>query len=234
MLSIFRRLFRVAEAETHAVIDKIEDPVKLTEQGIRDLKRDLTTNLQSIAEAKAVLIKLRRDAEEKKELAASYEKKAILLLKKAEGGLLDQTEADRLASEALNKKEAALAQVLSSTRDLEAQEKQTDQLQTVINRLKSNISKWENELITLKARAKVAQASKKLNKQLAQVDSEGTMALLEKMKAKVTEDEALAASYGEIAAIETNLDAEIDQALGSGSQSSSDSLAALKAKLRGG
>ena len=41
MVGIFKRLFRVAEAKTHAAIDNMEDPIKMTEQGIRDLKKDL-------------------------------------------------------------------------------------------------------------------------------------------------------------------------------------------------
>ena len=80
MTNIFSRLFRVAKANTHAAIDKIEDPIKLTEQGIKDLRKDLEQSLQSLASAKASLIKVRRDSEEKKELALSYEKKAMLLL----------------------------------------------------------------------------------------------------------------------------------------------------------
>lgn len=236
MAGFFSRLFGIVKAESHSAIDKIEDPIKLTEQGIRDLKKDLTTNLQNMAQAKAVLIKVRKDTEQKKELAASYEKKAILLLKKAESGGLDPAEADRLAGEALKKKESTMEQALALSKDLDVQEQQTQKLQTVIDQLKSNISKWENELVTLKARSKVADASKKLNKQLAQVDSDGTVALLERMKSKVAEDEALAQSYGEMASVETSIDSEIDKALlGSGDKAGqSDSLAALKAKLKNG
>ena len=31
-MSIFRRLFKVGEAQAHSAIDKIEDPVKMSEQ----------------------------------------------------------------------------------------------------------------------------------------------------------------------------------------------------------
>ena len=57
--------------------------------------------------------------------------------------------------------------------------------------------------------------------------------MLEKMKDKVNEDEALAQSYGEMASLETSVDDEINKALGSGgaSAATSDSLAALKAKM---
>ncbi len=106
-----------------------------------------------------------------------------------------------------------------------------------VKTLKSKINTWENELSTLKARAKVASASKKINKQLAQTDSSGTIAMLEKMKDRVTEQETLAESYGEIASTATSVDDEINQALqgptnnGAASVQAADSLAALKAKM---
>ena len=228
-------MFKMGEAEAHSALDKLENPIKMTEQGIRDLKKDLAESLQNLASAKAILIKMRKDAESKKRVAASYEKKAILLLKKAEAGDLDPSEADRLASEALVKKEQAMTQAATFSKDLEAQNQQTAKLESVVGELKASIGKWENELTTLKARAKVASASKKLNKQLAAVDSSSTIAMLDKMKQKVEEDEALAASYGDVAALETGIDSEIDKALGgSVNPEGQDSLAALKAKLKGG
>jgi phage shock protein A len=56
--------------------------------------------------------------------------------------------------------------------------------------------------------------------------------MLEKMKAKVEEDESLAQSYGELASAETSVDDEINAVLaGSQLTPASDKLAALKAKM---
>lgn len=236
MVGIFKRLFRVAEAKSHAVIDNMEDPIKMTEQGIRDLKKDLETSLKSLAEAKAVLIKMRHDAKVNIDLAASYENKAVALLKKAQSGSIDQAEADRLAGAALEKKNQIIERNSPAEQSLNRQDQQTKTLELRVNELKASISKWENELTTLKARAKVAAASKKLNKQLAQVDTSGTMALLEKMKQKVSEDEALAESYGEMAQLPNSVDDEINKALNTTAgieqqKKTSDSLSELKARL---
>lgn len=232
-MGFFKRLFRVAESEAHSVVDKLEDPIKMTEQGIRDLKNDLQAAMKNLAEVKALQIRTRREMEETKESAATYEKKAMLLLQKAQTGALDSNEADRLAGEALAKKEAASSRALTTARDLQKQDTMVAQLEASVKKLKSQISTWESELTTLKARAKVAGATRKLNQQLAQVDSSGTIAMLEKMKTKVSEEEALAESYGEIAMVETSVDAEIDKALasGAGEIKAADSLAQLKAKM---
>ena len=60
----------------------------------------------------------------------------------------------------------------------------------------------------------------------------GTVSLLERMKDKVAQDEALAQSYGEIANESKSVDEEIDKALSSGGDVKvADDLAELKAKL---
>ena len=165
--------------------------------------------------------------------------KAILLLKKAQSNALPSDEADRLAKIALSKKEAALQQATSLSQNLARQEESTRKLELRVGELKTNIAKWESELTTLKARSKVAAASKRLNKQLAEVDSSSTLSLLEKMKTKVAEDEALAESYGDMANLNSagsDEDQQIDKALIEGASlannsSMNDSLAALKAKM---
>jgi len=232
MAGIFQRLFKLGQSEAHSAIDKFENPIKMTEQGIRDLKKDMQETLQSLAEVKGVSIRLKREADESKRLAADYERKAMLLLKKMQGGDLEPAQAERLATEALSKKETATQKAVRLSQDWERQEKMSAQLQQNVEKLRSTVSTYENDLITLRARAKTAAATKKINMQLAKVDSSGTIAMLEKMKNKVEEDEALAESYGEIAAVDKSVDDEINAVLSSGqTPASSDQLLALKAKM---
>lgn len=232
-MELFRRVFRWGRSEAHAAMDKLEDPIKMTEQGLRELKKDLEESLKGLAEIKALTIRSKREAEEKKQLAGDYEKKAMLLLGKGQKGALDQQEADRLASNALQKKDELTSQAVTLVKNQNNYEQMMHKLEANVKDLKSQIGSWESELKTLKARAKVAGATKKLNKQLAQTDSSGTIAMLEKMKDRVVEEEALAESYGEIASTSTSVDDEINKALGGGSvtASTSDSLASLKEKM---
>jgi len=235
-MSLFKRIFGIASAEANSAIDKLEDPVKMTEQGIRDLKKDLDASLKSLAEVKAVAIRTRKELESAKNVAKDYEGKAVLLLKKAESGQLDVSDAERLATEALNKKEQAMERAGVNQKALATQEANVSKMEQNVQRLKSQISQWDNELKTLKARAKVSAASQKLNKQLANIDSSSTVGMLERMKEKVDQQEALAESYGDMADMNKSVDEEIDQVLlGSGSSSGgSDALAALKARLAEG
>jgi phage shock protein A len=231
-MSILRRLFKIGQSEAHSAVDKLENPIKLTEQGIRDMKNDLNQSLQALAEVKAMTIRMRGDIKNQTEAAKDYENKAMMLMKRAQDKSIDPSEADRLASEALTKKEECIGQAARGKKELETYEKSTAQLQANVNKIKTNISKWENELRTLKARVKVSSTTKKLNKQLAQIDSTSTISMLEKMKDKVAQDEALAESYGDIANESRSLDEEIDSVLeDSSSTGGSDALAELKKKM---
>lgn len=231
-MSFFSRIFKIGEAEAHAVIDRFEDPIKLTEQGIRDLKNDLQGAMTSLAEVKAIAIRTRKDAENKKKLAADYERKAMLLLQRGQSGQLDMADAERLATEALSKKEQQASEAVRVSQEAERHGQMANQLQANVNKIKSTISTHENELVTLKARAKTASSTKKINKQLSKMDSSGTIAMLEKMKAKVEEDESLALAYADIATPDKTVDDEITSALASGqSSTASANLLELKKKM---
>ncbi len=231
-MNFFKRLFKIGQAEAHNALDKLEDPIKLTEQGIRDLKQDLNKSLQAVAEVKALAIRARNDVETYTEKSEDYERKAMLLLQKAQKGELEIEKAERLATEALARKEEQIVLLNQAQSNKENFEGKVSQLKKNLDTIKSNISKWENELKTLKARVKVSEATKKLNKQMANIDSNGTVSLLEKMKDKVAQEEALSESYGEIANESKSLDDDIDSAIGDSSQvKAASDLEALKAKM---
>jgi phage shock protein A len=232
MASIFQRIFKVGQSEAHSIVDKLEDPIKMTEQGIRDLKKDLQAAMTSLAQVKATAIRLKKDGDDQKKMAHDYERKAMLLLQKMQKGELDQAEAERLAAEALAKKEEALQRATSLLADSKKQQQMADQLQAKVEKLKQTITRYENELVTLKARARTAASMRKINQQLANVDSSGTINMLEKMKNKVMEEESLAEAYGEISESTMGLDEEIDRVLEAPSSAkAADSLAELKKKM---
>ena len=232
MAGIFQRLFKTGQAEAHFIVDRLEDPIKLSEQAVRDLRKDLHESLQSLAEVKAIVIRVNKEAEDNKRLAADYERKAMLLLQKGQGGDLVPAEAERLAREALSRREEAAARALEASQQALSQGQMADKLQSNINELKSKVATYENDLIMLKARSKTANATRKINQRLANVDPSGTVSLLERMKEKVNDQESLAQAYGEMADTTHTVDEEINKALKGGtSPKVEDSLAEMKAKM---
>ena len=213
-MNLLTRIFKFMQSEAHSLVSKFEDPVKLIEQGIRDLKKDFDESMKSVAQIKAIAIGAKKELETKKQIASDYEQKAMLLLQKAKNGELEEAEADRLAAEALKKRQEALKEVEKLTNDVKNYDASLEQMSKKILELKNKIKDSENEYNSLKARATVARTTKKVNQQLSSVGSDSTMSMIEDMKTKINAEENLAQAYGEVAGVETSIDDEINKAIG--------------------
>ncbi len=228
---MLKRFFKIGESNINSVMDKLEDPIKMTEQGIRDLNEDLSTAMESLAQVKAMAIRTRKEANGKQLMAADYENKAKKLLLNATNGSLDTAEAERLATLALEEQAKLTLEAQRLGNEATNHEVLAATLNTGVAKQRATLSTYENELATLKARAKTAASTRRINAQLASIDSSGTIALLERMKERVEEQESLASAYGEIAAQTDTMDREIDLALGDKQAKGSAMLDALKQRM---
>ncbi len=230
-MGILTRIFKIGQAEAYAVVDKMEHPIRMTEQGIRDLKTNLQAAIQSLGEVRALVIRLERQRKGYEAEAQTCEKKAMALLSSAEKGEIDKAQAERLAMKMIEQKKAAEANAENFLADYTTQKSMAERLQAQVDDLQHKIKTFENELITLKARAKTADSMKKINRQLAGVDPSGTIAMLERMKQKVDEDESTAQAFGDIANRPSDMD-EVDRLLAEKTASApSEDLLALKKKM---
>ncbi len=214
MLDILKRIFNLGKAAASKKIEKAEDPILLIEQQIRELKTALAESLKSLAEVKASHIRSKREIQQQLSVGNDYERKAILLLQKAQTGEIDSKQADFLAAQALSRKEEIELRVQQNSKNLANYEAMVQKLETNASQLRNQIENWEQELRALKARAKVSEATRKLNEQMAGMDINGTVNLMNRLKEKVDQQEALAESYNSVLGSQNSLDAEIDKILG--------------------
>jgi len=212
-MSVIDRLLNVGRAEANAALDRIENPLRLTTQGIHDMRRDLEKCFHALAEVKAMAIRARNDIERHKANAMEYEEKAIKLLRLAADGNMDVSESDRLAAQALIKKDESFHHASCSMGELLQFEESIDQLESNISRLKATIGEWENELSVLQARYGSKEALVETDDTVFCTDTSETIAMLERMKAKVAKDEYLAQAYEEIINNTDHIDREIDEAI---------------------
>jgi phage shock protein A len=227
-MNVIKRLFRIGKAEAHAAINSLEDPIKMTEQGIREMKEQLDQSIQALAQVKALAIRRKNEQDNLVAQSEDYQNKAMLLVQKGIKEEMPISEADRLAKEALKKKTQSLqdAQIADAERiKLDAD---VEKMQANINTLKSTISKWEGELKTLRARVQVSQATQDINRKMTNLDSDSTVAMLEKMKEKVLQQEALADAYSDIANASKSIDQEINAAVDTSDANASEELEKLK------
>jgi phage shock protein A len=230
-MNIFKRLFRIGQAEIHAAVDKMEDPIKMTEQGLRELREDLTEATEAYAKVKALAIRTENNLLQCQQESRSYGEKAILIMQKAQAGQVDLVKAEELAREALTLHKKYHIESEDLRLQVAALQQSSREMQRNAEILKENMEKWEKELRTLKARVKVSRATEQVNKQLAHVDNNGIISMLERMKSKVEDQEALAKAYGEIYRDKNSKKEELDSLLKDDSLSIEKDLQAIKNKL---
>jgi phage shock protein A len=212
-------------------VDKMEDPVKMTEQGLRELREDLAEATESYARVKALAIRTENEQLHCLQESTNYAEKAILIMQKAQTGQVDLVKAEALAREALSlRRKFYLESEELGTQIITLQQSSSEMLRNT-EILKDNLEKWEKELRTLRARVKVSSATEQVNKQMAQLDNNGTIAMLQRMKSKVEDQEALSKAYGEIAHSKNSLKDELDSLLKNDSLSIEKDLQAIKEKL---
>ncbi|MCH5596905.1 PspA/IM30 family protein [Niabella ginsengisoli] len=228
-MNIFKRLFRIGQAETHSAIDKLEDPIKMIEQGLRDLHTELDQANRALAEVKAMHIRRGNELKQYKEDEGAVHNKSILLLKKAQEGAMESNEADTLVKENLRKKAAISKKISITEQEANALQTQVTGLEGNVTKIKSSIGQWESELKTLRARVKVSNATQKINQQLMKMDSNSVAHMLERMKDKVLDEEALATAYGEMNKQEESHEEKVNKLIDD--FSAEDELAKLKNQL---
>lgn len=231
-MNIFKRLFKIGKAEIHSVIDSFEDPINMTEEGIREMKEQLSESIESLAQLKAIAIRKKNEAQAEDQSAKDYYNKAVMIIQKAENSEIDTAEADRLAKEALKKQGIAHENSQKLDKEYQKLHNDSEKMQGNINTLKSNISKWENELKTLKARVQVSEATKDINKKMTFIETGSTVSMLEKLKERAEQQEALAESYNDISNASKTADEEIDSFVNNADRQAEDALKRIKETLK--
>lgn len=227
-MNIFKRLLKIGQAEIHALVDKMENPIHLIEKGIEEMKQQLSELTEAYITNRAHLIRSENLAKNKLNDAASYEDKAMLLLQKAHQQEIDSAKADQLALEALNIKKKLTSEAAEITNEAAIYSEKNNLLNSKIDILKFNIAKWEKELSTLKAKQLINKASEFANRQMANIDNNSTIELLEKMKTKLEHQEAYNEALEEYS--QQHTENEIDYLLRK-SDTTNEELEALKRKI---
>jgi phage shock protein A len=219
-MGIFERIGRVIKANVNDMISNAEDPEKVLEQTIIDMKDDLVKMRQAVAQAIAAQKRTEQQYLINQKEADKWQQRAQLALTKGEEGL---------AREALMKKKSYLDAATTLKLQLDQQSSQVEGLRRNLVGLESKISEAATKKNMLKARLSAAKANEQLQNTIGTLSTSSSMAAFERMEEKVLQMEAVSQAAGELAGMgEDNQWA----ALESGSDVD-DELAAMKAQLSG-
>jgi phage shock protein A len=227
-MSIFDRLFRIGAAEANAAVDKLEDPAKMADQILRELRANYQQAIQGEAEIKALALQHRASELQYRNSADDWEKKTNELLDRIESKQLDEAKGNELAAKAADAHQAAVTEADQFKAMAEKEESAVSVMDLKIKQIKDQISDTENRAQLISSRAKTAEVSEKINKTLSNVDTDGLQATLNRMDAKASAQEFRAAAYAQLEDSTLSTEQEINKALGTGSSSSA--LDAIKAK----
>ncbi|MFC4639443.1 PspA/IM30 family protein [Deinococcus hohokamensis] len=220
-MTILDRLSRLLRANVNDMISKAEDPGKIIDQSLRDMRAAYTEARSEVAEAMSQNAKLEREAGTNRKLAAEYEKKAEEALR---GGSED------LAREALRRAQnhKDLAAGFDEQRAL--QTNTVDQLRTQLRALEAKIDEMESKKTLLAARQKTAQAGATLDRVSGFGKAGGAMDAFNEMEQKVASMEDRNKAMSDLRR-ENDFDAQLRD-LGR-DKDVDDALAALKARVQG-
>ena len=108
-MNIFRKLFNFFQAKANTMIDNQYELEDAIEEQLNRLKEELSYTTEHLNKVKALAIRVKNDNDEYAAKAKKSENEAVAILKKVQLNQIDIYEGDRLAREALIKKEALLA-----------------------------------------------------------------------------------------------------------------------------
>lgn len=185
------RFFRVAKGYTYyagdAAAKALEDPRKMLDQAVEDMRNDLVKMRQASVEVLSAQRLLGTKYQQAQSKADEWHKRAELALRKGE---------EELAREALRRRKTFADTAASLKTQLDMHTRATQTLMGNIRILESKIAEAQNKKATLKARAMSAQATKQLNEQISDLvgglryNADGSIAAFQRMEEKVLALEA--------------------------------------------
>jgi len=221
-MSVFKRLRDLTLSNVYAMIEKAEDPVKLTDQYLRDMQEDLEEAEKAVAAQIALEKKFKQLYEEQEALVKKRDEQAHMA---AQAKNLD------LARRALEEKKAAEQKTNEYKASYEQNKIAADSLREKLGEMRKQVIELKNKRETLVARANAAKAQRNINKTMAGFGADSSMNGLKRMEEKVLQMEAEAEASGEVYKKEKSLDEEFEKL--NKDKLVDDELAALMKKYEG-
>ncbi len=220
-MGLFSRLGTLIRSNINELINKAEDPEKMLNQVLVDMKSQLVEAKKQVAVAIADEKRLKKQYQAEAEKAAEWERKAMLAIKAGD---------DNLAKAALARKTEHDEVSETLRQQWEAQKQSVEQLKLALRGLDGKIEEAKRKRNILVSRQKRAEAQRTINETLSNINSTSAFDTFERMSDRVTQLEAEAEATAELGELpEASLDMQF-KAL-EASTGVDDQLAALKSKM---
>ncbi|MFW5683221.1 MAG: PspA/IM30 family protein [Spirochaetota bacterium] len=180
-MGIFDRFKRVVKSNLNDMISKAENPEKMLNQLIVDMNQQLIESKKSVASAIADEKKLERQVKENLAAGQEWERKAMLAVRAGK---------DDLAKEALIRKQEFDKTAAQYKEQWDAQHESVEKLKSALRGLQQKIEEAQRKKNLLVARARRAEAQKKINETIGGMADTSAFEAFDQMSKRMDQIEA--------------------------------------------
>ncbi len=224
-MSIFKRFSTMIKSNINDLISRAEDPEKMLNQIIVDMRDQLAKAKREVAGAIADERKLKRQLDETTKQTKAWENRAMMAIREGR---------DDLAKQALVRFEEQREHVTAYERSWEAQRQETEKLKGSLRQLHEKIEEAKRKRNLLIAKQKRAQAQKRIHDTMSGLSDTSAFDAFNRMADRIEEQEQRNLAEAEVteALAGDSLEKEfVRLESGSAEDGMDDKLLALKARM---
>ncbi|MXX55661.1 MAG: PspA/IM30 family protein [Gemmatimonadetes bacterium] len=179
-MSIFSRFSTMIKSNLNDLISRAEDPEKMLNQIILDMRDQLAKAKREVAGAIADERKLKRQVDEATKQMKAWERRAVLAVQEGR---------DDMAKQALVRHEEQAEHVAAFQKSWEAQKQETENLKASLRQLHEKIEEAKRKRNLLIAKQKRAQAQKRIHETMSGLSDTSAFEAFNRMAERIEEDE---------------------------------------------
>lgn len=188
-MGIFQKLSMLIRSNINDAIAKAENPEKMLNQILLDMRDQLARAKQEVAVAIADERKLKAQTEEEQKLAADWENRAVLAIREGR---------DDLAKQALMRQQEHTERAMALAETWQKQQVETERLKESLRQLNDKIEEAKRKKNLLVAKQKRAQAQQRIHETMAGLNDKSAFEAFDRMAEKIEETERRAVATAEV------------------------------------
>lgn len=188
-MGVFKRISNIFNAKVNSALDDVENPVELLDQKIRDMEESLNKAKLSSAQILGNVHEIEKKMNEAKLTSNDFDEKVKLALSKNN---------EELAKKALAKKMEADKSYENLKNSYNETSQKAEVLKTKLRELESEIEKTRSYRDEAAARYNNAEASKKVNEILSDVNTRSNKISLDDIERKIQKKESFAEGLSDL------------------------------------
>ena len=188
-MGIFQRLSQLLRSNINDAIARAENPEKMLNQVLLDMREQLHRAKQEVAVAIADERKLKAQVEDEQKQAADWEQRAMLAIREGR---------DDLAKQALLRQQEHAERAQSLYETWQKQATETEKLKESLRQLNDKIEEAKRKKNLLVAKQKRAQAQKRIHETMAGLSNRSAFETFDRMAEKIEENERVTLASAEV------------------------------------